>query len=142
MRKNHNDKAAKWIDSAFCERCQRRWDGYGSGKNVAEMPMYEIAELVGSVFQNPKTQFFHTNSNAEMAFGLENSGVEPEYIRERIKNTITELNIEKLADRNVFSMSGRGETASCLCVCICHESADLTCLMSHRQIWIWQESNG
>ena len=63
-------------------------------------------ELVGSVFQNPKTQFFHTNSNAEMAFGLENSGVEPEYIRERIKNTITELNIEKLADRNVFSMSG------------------------------------
>ena len=77
-----------------------------AGKNVAEMPMYEIAELVGSVFQNPKTQFFHTNSNAEMAFGLENSGVEPEYIRERIKNTITELNIEKLADRNVFSMSG------------------------------------
>ena len=28
------------------------------GKNVAEMPMYEIAELVGSVFQNPRTQFF------------------------------------------------------------------------------------
>lgn len=77
-----------------------------AGKNVAEMPMYEIAELVGSVFQNPKTQFFHTNSNAEMAFGLENSGVEPEYIWERIKNTITELNIEKLADQNVFSMSG------------------------------------
>ena len=28
------------------------------GKNVAEMPMYEIAEFVGSVFQNPRTQFF------------------------------------------------------------------------------------
>ena len=66
------------------------------GKNVAEMPMYEIAELVGSVFQNPRTQFFYTNSNAEMAFGLENRGVEPEYIRKRIKNTINEL----------FSMSG------------------------------------
>lgn len=77
-----------------------------AGKNVAEMPMYGIAELVGSVFQNPKTQFFHTNSNAEMAFGLENSGVEPEYIRERIRNTVKELNIEELADRNVFSMSG------------------------------------
>ena len=76
------------------------------GKNVAEMPMYEIAELVGSVFQNPRTQFFYTNSNAEMAFGLENRGVEPEYIRERIKNTINELDIEKLEDRNVFSMSG------------------------------------
>ena len=76
------------------------------GKNVAEMPMYEIAELVGSVFQNPRTQFFYTNSNAEMAFGLENRGVEPEYIRKRIKNTINELDIEKLEDRDVFSMSG------------------------------------
>lgn len=76
------------------------------GKNVAEMPMYEIAELVGSVFQNPRTQFFYTNSNAEMAFGLENGGVEPEYIRKRIKNTINELDIEKLEDRDVFSMSG------------------------------------
>lgn len=76
------------------------------GKNVAEMPMYEIAELVGSVFQNPRTQFFHTNSNAEIAFGLENRGVEPEYIRKRIKNTINELDIEKLEDRDVFSMSG------------------------------------
>ena len=76
------------------------------GKNVAEMPMYEIAEFVGSVFQNPRTQFFHTNSNAEMAFGLENRGVEPEYIRERIENTVKELDIEKLADRDVFSMSG------------------------------------
>ena len=76
------------------------------GKNVAEMPMYEIAELVGSVFQNPRTQFFYTNSNAEMAFGLENRGVEPEYIRKRIKNTINELDIKKLEDRDVFSMSG------------------------------------
>ena len=76
------------------------------GKNVAEMPMYEIAELVGSVFQNPRTQFFYTNSNAEMAFGLENRGVEPEYIRKRIKNTINEFDIEKLEDRDVFSMSG------------------------------------
>ena len=76
------------------------------GKNVAEMPMYEIAELVGSVFQNPRTQFFYTNSNAEMAFGLENRGVEPENIRKRIKNTINELDIEKLEDRDVFSMSG------------------------------------
>ena len=76
------------------------------GKNVAEMPMYEIAELVGPVFQNPRTQFFYTNSNAEMAFGLENRGVEPEYIRKRIKNTINELDTDKLEDRNVFSMSG------------------------------------
>ena len=32
--------------------------------------------------------------------------MEPEYIRKRIKNTINELDIEKLEDRDVFSMSG------------------------------------
>ena len=77
-----------------------------AGKNIAQTPMYEIAELVGSVFQNPKTQFFHTNSNAELAFGLENRGVEPEQIRKRIEDTISELEIAHLADRNVFTMSG------------------------------------
>ena len=77
-----------------------------SGKNVSRTQMYEVAELVGSVFQNPKTQFFHTNSSAEMAFGLENRGASPEYIQKRVEDTITELDIENLADRNVFSMSG------------------------------------
>ena len=77
-----------------------------SGKNVAQTQMYEIAELVGSVFQNPKTQFFHTNSSSEMAFGLENRGASPEYIQKRVEDTITELDIENLVDRNVFSMSG------------------------------------
>lgn len=77
-----------------------------SGKNVASTEMYEMAEIVGSVFQNPKTQFFHTNSSAEMAFGLENRGDDPETIRKRVAETVRELDIEKLADRNVFAMSG------------------------------------
>lgn len=77
-----------------------------SGKNVASTEMYKMAEIVGSVFQNPKTQFFHTNSSAEMAFGLENRGDDPETIRKRVAETVRELDIEKLADRNVFAMSG------------------------------------
>ena len=65
-----------------------------------------MSQVVGSVFQNPKTQFFHTNSSAEMAFGLENRGDDPETIRKRVAETVRELDIEKLADRNVFAMSG------------------------------------
>lgn len=76
------------------------------GKEIARTPMYEIAELAGSVFQNPKTQFFHTNSNAELAFGLENRGEAPEFIEKRVQETIAALEIENLADRNVFAMSG------------------------------------
>jgi len=77
-----------------------------SGKNVASTEMYKMAEIVGSVFQNPKTQFFHTNSSAEMSFGLENRGDDPETIRKRVAETVRELYIENLADRNVFAMSG------------------------------------
>lgn len=29
------------------------------GENLADLPMYRIAEKVGSVFQNPRTQFFN-----------------------------------------------------------------------------------
>ena len=74
--------------------------------DISELPMYKIAETVGSVFQNPKTQFFNTDSCAEIAFGLENIGSPPEFIRKRVTEIISELNIEKLANRSVFSMSG------------------------------------
>lgn len=74
--------------------------------DIAKLPMYKIAETVGSVFQNPKTQFFNTDSCAEIAFGLENIGVPPELIQKRVSETISELDIVKLANRSVFSMSG------------------------------------
>ena len=62
-----------------------------NGEMVAETSMYKLAEMIGSVFQNPKSQFFYTDSSAEIAFGLENRGVQPEKIRQRIEYTANEL---------------------------------------------------
>lgn len=76
------------------------------GMNIAESPMYKIAESVGSVFQNPKTQFFNTDSSAEIAFGLENIGANWDFMHKRVAKTIADLKIENLADRSVFSLSG------------------------------------
>ena len=76
------------------------------GMNIADSPMYKIAESVGSVFQNPKTQFFNTNSSAEIAFGLENIGADWDFMHRSVTKTISDLGIEDLADRSVFSMSG------------------------------------
>lgn len=78
---------------------------------VNEMEVYELAEKVGSVFQNPKSQFFNMESEAELAFGLENSGVEMSCICKRIDETTRALKIEKLRNRNIFSMSA-GEKQS------------------------------
>lgn len=74
--------------------------------NIAETEMYRLAQYVGSVFQNPKSQFFNIDADSELAFGLENAGVEPTTIRERLDKTIKALHIESLMGRNIFSMSG------------------------------------
>lgn len=77
-----------------------------NGMNVSETEMYRLAEQVGSVFQNPKSQFFHMDSNSEIVFGLENAGTPPEMIKERLDSTVSALKIRSLLDRNIFSMSG------------------------------------
>ena len=73
---------------------------------ISDSPMYKIAESVGSVFQNPKTQFFNTDSSAEIAFGLENIGTDRDSMHKRVAKTISDLKIETLANRSVFSLSG------------------------------------
>ena len=64
------------------------------GMTVADTPMYQLSEKVGSVFQNPKSQFFNIDSDSELAFGLENNGVDPEIIRKSVKKAVTDLHIE------------------------------------------------
>ena len=39
--------------------------------------MYYLATKVGSVFQNPRTQFFNVDVDSEIAFGIENIAVPP-----------------------------------------------------------------
>lgn len=73
---------------------------------VMDLEIYELAKLVGSVFQNPKSQFFHLDTDGELEFGLENQGVAPEEIRRAVERTVTQLGIESLMGRNVFALSG------------------------------------
>lgn len=42
------------------------------GSDISSFPIYRIAGMVGSVFQNPRTQFFNMDTDSEMAFGIEN----------------------------------------------------------------------
>jgi energy-coupling factor transporter ATP-binding protein EcfA2 len=61
---------------------------------------------VGSVFQNPRSQFFNLDTTNEIAFGCENLGISREEILQRIKKTAKDLQIERLLNRNIFSLSG------------------------------------
>lgn len=74
----------------------------------------EISRIVGSVFQNPRTQFFHTDTTGEMAFNLENQSIPQTQIKERIGNVVARLNLQDLMDRNIFELSG-GEKQQIAC---------------------------
>lgn len=91
---------------AFTPGC--RLDGRVNvdGLDPQRTPMYELARQVGSVFQNPKSQFFNLDTDSEVAFGLENEGRPPEEIRRRVSETMKALHINELQGRNIFSLSG------------------------------------
>ena len=65
-----------------------------------------LAGRVGVVFQDPETQLFNMNVEAEIAFGLENKGVAPEEIVERIEWAARTVGIEGLLGRSPFELSG------------------------------------
>ena len=81
------------------------------GTTVSDTKMYELAKVVGSVFQNPKSQFFNLDSDSEISFGLENEGLPPQEIQMRVTQAVQDLNNSHLEHRNIFSMSG-GEKQS------------------------------
>ena len=47
------------------------------GQETGKLPMYQTAAKVGSVFQNPRTQFFNVDTDSEIAFGIENEARPP-----------------------------------------------------------------
>ena len=77
-----------------------------NGMNTFTTPIYKLSKDVGSVFQNPKTQFYTTNTTDEIAFGLENYGLERAEINKKIEEVKNIFNLEALMNRNIFELSG------------------------------------
>ena len=84
------------------------------GKDISAQPLYETARVVGSVFQNPRSQFFNVDTTSEIAFGCENLGEPEEKIKERMEQAVGALRLETLMDRNIFELSG-GEKQKIAC---------------------------
>ena len=77
-----------------------------NGQEISSLPMYQIAAEVGSVFQNPRTQFFNVDTDSEIAFGIENEARPPQELAERVEQTTEDLHIRSLRGRNIFELSG------------------------------------
>ena len=87
------------------------------GEDISEKGIYDLAGKIGTVFQNPRSQFFNVDTTSEIAFGPENLALPEEEILTRIKETATDFNIENLLDRDIFSLSG-GEKQKIACASV------------------------
>ena len=78
------------------------------GKAISDYTPGELSHKIGFVFQNPFTQISGVKETVyeEIAFGLENLGMEVEYIRRRVEEILKMLEIENLKDRNPYELSG------------------------------------
>ena len=88
-----------------------------NGISVPETPLYEMAKHTGTVFQNPRSQFFNVDTTSELAFCCENLGMPETEILSRINNTVERFSIQKLIDRNIFYLSG-GEKQKIACASV------------------------
>lgn len=77
-----------------------------AGKNVAKQPLYETAKIAGSVFQNPRSQFFNVDTTGEITFGCENLGMAEEEIERRLGEVTKRFHLEELLNRSIFELSG------------------------------------
>lgn len=76
------------------------------GLETNKNPIEDYVPFVGSVFQNPKTQYFNTNTTTEMAFPCENTGMDPKEIQNSMDAVVTKFHLESLMNRSIFQLSG------------------------------------
>ena len=76
-----------------------------NSQDMADKNIGEVGEVISSVFQDPRSQFFTMESDTEISFGLENRGVSPEIIRNRTKEAFSKFGLEYLENREVFKLS-------------------------------------
>jgi energy-coupling factor transport system ATP-binding protein len=79
-----------------------------NGVDISEMSIGDLALHIGFVFQNPFVQVSGVKQTVfeEVAYGLENLGVERSEIIRRVDEMLIQLNIEHLRSKHPMQLSG------------------------------------
>lgn len=88
-----------------------------NGVSIPDTPLYNMAAEVGSVFQNPRSQFFNVDTTSELAFGCENLGMPEDEILFRVGKAVSDFHISSLMGRSIFALSG-GEKQKVACASV------------------------
>ncbi|MCR5104658.1 MAG: ABC transporter ATP-binding protein [Eubacterium sp.] len=98
-----------------------------NGESIRGKTVQEISRHVGSVFQNPRSQFFNVDSISELVFGCENMKLTKEEMNQRLDRTVQMFDVEKLLNKSLFDMSG-GEKQRIACASVSMSYPDIIVL--------------
>jgi energy-coupling factor transport system ATP-binding protein len=76
------------------------------GTDITTVPPRELADLIGFVGQNPLAGFVTDTVESELAFGMEQLGVDPSRMRVRVEEVLDLLGITDLRRRALRTLSG------------------------------------
>ena len=88
-----------------------------NGLTPATQQIWETALTVGSVFQNPRSQFFTTDPVSEISFGCENLGFPAQVTTRHVERALRDFHLEPLRQRSIFALSG-GEKQRLACAAV------------------------
>ncbi|MFE9741069.1 ABC transporter ATP-binding protein [Streptomyces sp. NPDC006477] len=76
------------------------------GRDTRTHPPRELADLVGTVGQDPSAHFVTDTVEDELAYGMESLGLPPGVMRRRVEETLDLLGLAELRDRPIATLSG------------------------------------
>ena len=79
-----------------------------------EDKIIEIRKNVGMVFQNPDNQMVASLVEEDVAFGLENIGIETSEMHKRVHEALNKVGIEHLKEQNINKLSGGQKQKVCI----------------------------
>ncbi|MFI9391771.1 ABC transporter ATP-binding protein [Streptomyces bauhiniae] len=77
-----------------------------AGRDTRTHKPRELADVVGTVGQDPLAHFVTDSVEDELAYGMESLGLAPEVMRRRVEETLDLLGLADLRDRSLATLSG------------------------------------
>ncbi|MEU4896587.1 ATP-binding cassette domain-containing protein [Streptomyces sp. NPDC044780] len=77
-----------------------------AGRDTRTHKPRELADVVGTVGQDPLAHFVTDTVEDELAYGMESLGVAPDTMRRRVEETLDLLGLAELRDRPIATLSG------------------------------------
>ncbi|MEU6475472.1 ATP-binding cassette domain-containing protein [Streptomyces sp. NPDC047017] len=77
-----------------------------AGRDTRVHKPRELADVVGTVGQDPLAHFVTDTVEDELAYGMESLGLAPDVMRRRVEETLDLLGLAALRDRSIATLSG------------------------------------